>query len=166
MVLGSLYGNLDEGLVALRLRDDGRLATDDVSPGRASRDPRKIGRWIGGSAGWNGRRRSPAAIEARARHLALHFHGRKLTADGGATLGWLRQEDAPGCSALFSTTHPVTGDQLVTRFAQSAIDLGYLVDGVLGYVLVAGADDESTEEAGMTPWARRAKARSAEVPRA
>jgi hypothetical protein len=34
------------------------------------------------------------------------------------------------------------------------MDLGYLVDGVLGYILVAGAACESDEESRMTPWAR------------
>jgi hypothetical protein len=158
VVLGSLYPYPDEGLVALQLRGDGRLATEEVRPGRASRNPRRIGRWIAGSPGSNGRLGSPSTMNARLRHLARHFQARKLAEDGGTTLGWLRREDAHGCSALFSTTHPVTGDQLVTRFAQSAIDLGYLVDGVLGYILVTGAAGEANEESGMTPWARPAAA--------
>ncbi len=152
--LGSLYPDPDEGLVALQLRADGRLASGETRPGRASRDPRKIGSWVAASASSGGRPRSPASAQRRLRHLARNFNSRKLADGDGATLGWLRREDAPGCSALFSTTHPVTGDQLVTRFAQSAMDRGYLVDGVLGYILVAGADDESEEASRMTPWAR------------
>jgi hypothetical protein len=34
----------------------------------------------------------------------------------------------------------VTGDQFVTRSPREAINLGYLPDGVLGYILDAGAD--------------------------
>src|SRR5690606_11948694 len=43
-------------MLALRLRSDGRLTSDLCTPGRASRDPRKVGRWLtepvvfGGSA--------------------------------------------------------------------------------------------------------------------
>lgn len=154
VMLGSLHPDPDEGLVALQLRPDGRLASGETRPGRASRDPRKIGSWVAASADPGGRLRSPASAQRRLRHLARNFNSRKLADGDGATLGWLRREDAPGCSALFSTTHPVTGDQLVTRFAQSAMDLGYLVDGVLGYILVAGAGDEADEESRMTPWAR------------
>jgi hypothetical protein len=154
VMLGSLYPDPQEGLVALQLRPDGRLASAEARPGRASRDPRKIGGWVAAPAGGGGRPRSPAAAQRRLRRLARNFSSRKLAGGEGATLGWLRSEDAPGCSALFSTTHPVTGDQLVTRFAQSAMDLGYLVDGVLGYILVAGAACESDEESRMTPWAR------------
>ncbi|HSR93482.1 MAG TPA: glycosyltransferase family A protein, partial [Solirubrobacterales bacterium] len=154
VMLGSLYPDPGEGLVELRLRADGRLAGGETQPGRASRDPRKIGGWVAGSADPGGRIRAPAGAQRRLRHLTRNFGSRKLADGDGATLGWLRREDAPGCSALFSTTHPVTGDQLVTRFAQSAMDLGYLVDGVLGYILVAGAAGESEEESQMTPWAR------------
>jgi glycosyltransferase involved in cell wall biosynthesis len=152
VLLGSLYPYSDEGLVGLQLRQDGRLATKEMSPGRASRDPRKIGRWIAGAPGSNGHTSSPSTLDRRVRHLARHFHARKLTNDAGTTLGWLRREDAPGCSALFSTTHPVTGDQLVTRFPERASDRGYLLDGVLGYILIAGADDESREASQMALW--------------
>lgn len=158
VALGSLYRCPDVGLTALFLRADGRLATDSMRPGRASRDPRKIGRWIARSQGSDGRLRSPSAMEARLRHLALHFNSRKLAEGAVTTLGWLRREDAPGCSALFSATHPVTGDQLVTRFPQRAIECGYLVDGVLGYVLIAGAADEPREASQMSPWADTATA--------
>jgi glycosyltransferase involved in cell wall biosynthesis len=132
-VLGSLFREPGSELVELRLRDDGRLVTDLAGPGRASRDPRKILRWLTAGAGAH-------ALLGRARHLALHFGGRRQTGDRGATLGWLQREFAVGCSPLFSTTHPVTGDQLVTCSTREAIDHGYLPDGVLGYILDVGAD--------------------------
>lgn len=141
VALGSLYRHPGEGLVELLLRDDGRLASGLASPGRASRDPRKIGRWVAGRGEAGEHATAPAGVESRLRQLATSVTARRHANDAGVTLGWLRAEDAPGCGALFSTTHPVTGDQLVTRFGQSAIDRGYLIDGVLGYVLLAGADD-------------------------
>ena len=142
VALGSMYRHEGGELVALRLRRDGRLATDLARPGRASRDPRKIGRWV--VAPLRSSSYSPPrailAFWARLLHLALHFHDRSQARDRGETLGWLRREVAPGCSRLFSCTHPVTGDQLVTCFTQEAIELGYLPDGVLGYILDVGAD--------------------------
>lgn len=141
VALGSLYPAPGDDLVALRLRDDGRLATDLGRPGRASRDPRKIGRWIATPRSADGRPTAGRrAAGARFRHLALHFRARKLRPEGGIPLGWLRREQTRGCGALFSATHPVTGDQLLTRSRREARDLGYLPDGILGYILDAGAD--------------------------
>jgi hypothetical protein len=88
----------------------------------------------------------------------LHYRDRKLVHEDGATLGWLRRKDAPGCTALFSATHPVTGDQLVTRSAKEATDLGYLPDGVLGYILDTGADRFDAQPYSV-PWARAAAQR-------
>jgi len=136
--LGSLFREPAEDLVALRLRPDGRLATDLARPGRASRDPRKIGRWIGAPLrGGEGR---IGGVSKRVRFLVLHFRARRLREGDGPTLGWLRTKGAPGCSPLISSTHPVTGDQLVTCSVKEALDHGYLPDGVLGYILDAGSD--------------------------
>ena len=55
-------------------------------------------------------------------------------------LGWLRTEPAYGWSPLFSATHPALADQFVTRSEIEATDLGYRVDGVLGYVCDVSAD--------------------------
>lgn len=151
VALGSLYAHANTDLVALRLRSDSRLATDLARPGRASRDPRKVGHWIGAPS-------RPRERGGRLRHLALHYRDRKLVHEDGATLGWLRREDAPGCTALFSATHPVTGDQLVTRSAKEATDLGYLPDGVLGYILDTGVDRFDAQPYSV-PWARAAAQR-------
>jgi glycosyltransferase involved in cell wall biosynthesis len=132
--LGLLLRHPGPGRVALRLRPDGRLASELCTPGRASRDPRKIGRWllaplVLGDAAAGGDRSA-----ARLRHLALHFRDRRRSAEDGVTLGYLQREVVPGCSALFSTIHPVTGDQRATRFPQEATTAGYLLDGFLGAI--------------------------------
>ncbi len=142
-ILGSLFRHPGEDLVALRLRDDGRLVSELARPGRASRDPRRIGRWVTApltragreAAGGGGR-----GAATRLSQLALHPGARRLATDDGVVLGWLRTTDSPGCSPLLSTTHPVTGDQLATCSAHEALDHGYVLDGVLGYVLNAGAN--------------------------
>ena len=44
--LGGLRRYAGPGMIALRLRPDGRLDSEFCAPGRASRDPRKVARWI------------------------------------------------------------------------------------------------------------------------
>ncbi len=155
VAVGSLHRHPGPGLVALRLRADGRLATELSSPGRASRDPRKLARWLVQPLGSGGSSEAGAAgAPARLRHLVLHSGGRRLTEDDGEILGYLRRENVPGSSTLFSTIHPVTGDQLATRFPHEAIDLGYVPDGVLGSILDPGESDSVRAPRQAMPWAR------------
>jgi len=135
LALGALHRKPGPGLVALRLRDDGRLASELCTPGRASRDPRKIGRWIAGPLVSEA---SPAARVKgslwRLRHLALHFRARRRSQGEGIVLGYLRRQNVAGYGTLYSAIHPVTGDQLVTRTPREAAEWGYLMDGVLGSI--------------------------------
>jgi hypothetical protein len=57
-----------------------------------------------------------------------------LTEEEGEILGYLPRQVMPGCSILYSTIHPVTGDQLVTRVRHEATDAGYVMDGILGAI--------------------------------
>lgn len=162
--IGSLHRHPADELVALRLRPDGRLASDLVSPGRATRDPRKIGRWLAHPL-VSGRRLGlrMKSVGARLRHLVLHSRARRLSEEEGVTLGYLRRQNVPGCSTLFSTIHPVTGDQFVTRFPEEAIKLGYVLDGVLGAILDPTEADSAEPSSGAAiPWGRLRVGASAE----
>ena len=130
--LGALYP-IAEGLVALEQRPDGRLATSLAQPGRASRDPRRFVRWL---AARDAGTPSAGARESGARlaHLVRHPGSRRRDGGAGEVMGALRGNGARGFFPLFSTTHPVTGDQLVTCAPAAALARGYLQDGVLGYV--------------------------------
>ena len=131
--LGCLFPWVEgDDLVELRLRADGRLASELGQPGRTSRDPRRLARWVAAP---------PATDAAAARSaptrlgfLAGSYRERRLIEDGGGALGGLRRAGGPNLYPLFSTTHPVTGDQLVTCKPREAMDRGYLLDGVLGYI--------------------------------
>ena len=139
VAIGSLFSSSGIDLIALRHLDDGRLATDLTIPGRATRDPRRLARWVARSpASDTGPYRSPTA---RARSLARHRFERRARDGRGRTLGWLKGEGSPGARPLFSTTHPVTGDQLVTFNLQEASAYGYAFDGLLGYAIAASADE-------------------------
>ncbi len=153
VALGYLHRRPGEGLIALRLRPDGRLASDLATPGRASRNPRKLMHWcaqpLASSDSLSSRLRG---VGSRLRHLTLNHRARRLSEEGGVTLGYLRREGMPGCSTLFSTIHPVTGDQLVTRYQEEAASLGYVMDGVLGAILDPSGDSGQPAP-GAIPWA-------------
>jgi glycosyltransferase involved in cell wall biosynthesis len=151
IALGSVFAESGRNLVALRCRDDGRLVSDLAQPGRTSRDPRKLLRWLAGSpAGGQGEDWSKSA---RLRHLARNRDGRRQGGGEGVTLGWLRRQGARESRPLFSTTHPITGDQLVTCDPHEAVALGYLPDGVLGFILDAGTDYDPASPPYRIPWA-------------
>jgi hypothetical protein len=131
--LGCLGRREAPGTVALRIRSDGRLASELCSPGRASRDPRKVGRWVGEPLSAHGAARLRGAA-SRLRHLTRNFADRRLAQEDGELLGYLPRQLMPGCSTLYSTIHPVTGDQLVTLSPREAEEAGYVLDGVLGAI--------------------------------
>jgi len=144
--LGSLRRYPGPEMIALRLRPDGRLDSELCAPGRASRDPRKIARWVVGplraDRGLAARKKG---VVARVHHLIRHHRARRLSGGEGETLGYLRRENISGSSTLYSTVHPVTGDQLVTRFPQEAIDAGYVMDGILGAIFDPPTSDAAAE---------------------
>ncbi len=130
-LLGLLFPGGGEELVELRLRGDGRLVSELAQPGRASRDPRKLARWLAASPapGSEG-----ASTRERLAFLAGNYRQRRQAEDGGTVLGGLRRSGGPNLYPLFSTTHPATGDQFVTCEPKAALARGYLLDGVLGYI--------------------------------
>lgn len=132
--LGSLYPYPGEGLIALRRRGDGRLVSDLARPGRASRDPRRFARWIAEPPPEPADRGAVQQASGRLLYLAASARERRQAEDEGIVLGCLRRQGGPNLYPLFSTTHPVTGDQLVTCSPHDAIAAGYLQDGVLGYI--------------------------------
>ena len=104
-----------------------------------------------------GSRNSQRATGTRARRLLRSQTARAghVPSRGQQTLGWLRRRPATGYSPLFSATHPVSGDQFLTRSELEATDLGYSVDGVLGYIFDAGVDHSSVLEATTVLWGAR-----------
>ena len=157
VTLGALQMNGQPGLIALRRRADGRLETDLAGPAGASADPRVVARWLADPLRWAGRRPQAWAVRAagsRARHLARGLRSRRDCSGEVTVLGWLRPRPAPGFSPLFSATQAASGDQFVTRSEVEAEDLGYEVDGILGFISDAGLDRSAAQPAAIL-WGSR-----------
>lgn len=158
VTLGALVSKEHAGLIPLRLRRDGRLETDLVEPARASADPRAAARWLGAPLNWSRGRLAPWAVRAagsRTRHLVRGLRDRRAPSGEATVLGWMRPRTAPGFSPLFSATQLATGDQFVTRSEAEAEDLGYRVDGTLGYISDAGADRLGADQPATILWGSR-----------
>ncbi len=158
VALGSLLREPGEALVGLRLRPDGRVESDLARPSRVSAHPTRAARWMFAPLRWASVPPPSAqrAVGSRARHLARRWirvgRGELVRPD---LLGWLRRTAAPGYSPLFSATHPVTGDQFLTRSEIEATDLGYRVDGTLGYIFNAGANAPTALRTTTVLWGSR-----------
>jgi hypothetical protein len=153
-VLGSLLTRPGPGTVALMQDADGRAHTPVLARAEG-RDPVAGAKWAAAPLRWEDveprERRSAARV--RAGYLAGRRGPSARPAPSGV-LGHLRREPADGWVALHRATHPATRDTFVTRFELEAADLGYAVDGILGYVSALGASHDAGPAT--IPWASRA----------
>jgi hypothetical protein len=143
--LGTVWTRPGSSLVALCLDANGML-TSEMLASRQSTGPTLKARlrWAAAPLGWtNGRPRMWATRAAAGRLSQLraeHAQSAPATSNDGTVVGYLRGKPHPGWSPLFSAVHPALPDQYITRSEQEAIDMGYRVEGVLGYVLDKWAD--------------------------
>jgi hypothetical protein len=159
VVLGCVApcGTGGEELVNLGLLPDGRLATALLRPPRRAMLP--IGaalRWSAAPVGWAGGPRMWAlrASANRLRHVPLGPSS-PVGCGEARPIGRLRREPLHGWSPLFAATHPVLGDQFVTRSALEAQDMGYVLDGLLGWISDHGADRSVEAQTVEIKWASR-----------
>ena len=147
VALGGLWIHPGNGLVALSVDAHGRLTSDLLGDDYADeRELKAKLRWTVAPLSWpRGRPKAWAARAAasRARMLIakdVYVGGSTLSIPTGAVLGYMRNAPSPGWSPLFSATHPALPDQYVTRSELEATDMGYKVDGILGYAIDRFAD--------------------------
>lgn len=161
VALGALWRRPSPGFVALRLRPDGTLVSEllEADP-TAGLQAVAAARWVGAPLGWARRPRTWAVRAAASRARAIG----RLAADAGdgvanggseETIGYLRREPLPRWSCLFAARHPVLGDQFVTRSELEARDMGYVVEGILGYTGDWSADRSPADHPREIKWASR-----------
>jgi hypothetical protein len=119
---------------------DGRVQTP-LLPVESRRDPLAAAKWAAAPLRWDDVPAQERRLAARVRsgYLAGRHRPSSPQPASSGLLGHLRVETADGWVALYRATHPVTGDHFVTRFELEAADLGYRVDGLLGYASALGA---------------------------
>ena len=160
VALGGLWTRPAKGLAALRLRADGRL-TSDILPETTINRRRLTAklRWAAAPLKWpKGRPQSWAAraTTSRIRRLLIEESTNDHTPPSPQTesvLGYVRRHPSAGWSPLFSASHPALTDQYVTRSELEATDMGYKIDGVLGYVIDRFADRSRDALPGEVKWA-------------
>ncbi len=161
-VLGSLWTRAGSGFTAVHRHTDGSLVSDLI-PKRSSIDSALTAklRWAAAPLSWTQARPRSWAARATANRLRRLLGENALRATisprsaGDTLLGYLRRGPALGWSPLFSASHPALADQYVTRSEIEATDMGYTIDGVLGYILDRGADRSREALPAEVKWASR-----------
>lgn len=134
--LGGLWQDPGHGLIPLRRQRDGLLTSELLTPASVRRVWLARTKWAAAPLNWTeGRPHSWAIRAVGGRIRALARHRQPEDVHEPAVLGHIRRTPARGWGPLFSATHPALGDQYLTRSEIEAVDLGYRVDGVIGYVM-------------------------------
>lgn len=155
--LGGLWAASRPETVALQRDATGRIRSE-LLPGPARGPSRVVAtvRWTVAPMTWAAGRLPKSwgvrAAVGRGRRIARGFDAGFADAE---TLGHLRREPARGWTELWSGTHAVTGDQMLSPSRRELTDLGYVVDGSLGYIATAYASDPGALEAEEVPWGSR-----------
>lgn len=154
--LGGVWCQPGRALAELYLSATGRLTSEILTETVQSRNDLKVKlRWAAAPLSWPGGRPRGWAIRAATSRVMMlsRQNSPESSLSRDTLLGYVREYPSPGWSPLFSATHPAVGDQYVTRSELEATDMGYKVDGVLGYVLDRWADCSSNAYSREIKWA-------------
>jgi hypothetical protein len=149
------------GAVPLWITPDGRVRTDRYQPPTIRASTKAVARWAFAPIAWRDQGRPLARARAAVRRAGgvRNLRGRDKASATTAELqpaGWLLADEGPMRKPLYSAVHPVTGDQLLTRYEQEAGDLGYVGITQLGFVLTYPTVTESLDmQRTHIPWASR-----------
>jgi glycosyltransferase involved in cell wall biosynthesis len=155
--LGSLLLEPQIDTVPVWRTASGALRTPDHNPQRPGVDARTAARWALAPLAWrevDDRRARLRALAGRARRLASPTPAAdEASAD---PVGHLFVEDGPDRVPLYACVHPVTGDQLLTRYPLEGPSMGYGPPVVLGYLLdVTPVTGTRALQWRAIPWASR-----------
>jgi glycosyltransferase involved in cell wall biosynthesis len=140
---------------------DGYLITSRYRPPMRKPAGKAATRWIGEPLAWRDIGPLPDRLKVMARRGVQSVESRR-SLDGnppdpeGEPLGWLFDSARSNLVPLFASHHPVTGDQLLTRSVEDAVQMGYEDTQLLGFMapsapLTGDIDHHPTA----VPWARR-----------
>ena len=153
--LGALAPSPGSGLTALTVGEDGHLSTDEYDPVRPPASGRLA--WATAPLGWDADATYGVRLRSslgRARRLITR-PWRRVSAPA-ATLGFLHYAPEGGRRPLFSSVHPITGDQLLTTRPKEARDLGYPDPTRIGFIEAAApVTGDLAPKRVVVPWAHR-----------
>ena len=128
------------GLTPFWIDETGALCTDRYVPERPRPAPATVARWVGAPLGWSAR---PGAVPALARASGRRLLDARRPVGttsyerrGERPSGWLYPGAAEGRTPLYSSIHPVTGDQLLSTSELEGSDMGFAGTTLLGHLLV------------------------------
>lgn len=158
--LGALHLEAQSDSVPVWVTDDGRILIESYDPTIAKARVLAATRWALAPARWWGAHHLLPRSRAIGRRLLQirRYTGSDPVASrpSGPPDGYLFRADGRSRLPLYAALHPITGDQLLTRFPLEAQDMGYTRIERLGYVLAAwpvtGRDDRTRPT---VPWASR-----------
>jgi hypothetical protein len=158
---GALLREQCEGCVPVWLAADGRLRTDRYEPAAPDLDARVLIRWTLAPIRWT----EAAALADRLREVlrrVVDVAGALRGADTGwggpevAPAGYLLASGGDGRLPLFSSIHPVNGDQLLSTDQGESTKLGYNAPTLLGFIVAeAPASGSLGLSRLLVPWASR-----------
>ncbi len=145
----------------LRMTADGRLRTDRYEPSMPDLDGRVLTRWTLAPVRWI----EVATLAERTREVlrrgidvasALRRASTSEGGPGGVPCGYLLGDGGEGRLALFSSIHPVSGDQLLSTAQDESTQFGYNAPTLLGFLV---AEAPASGVLGLSrppiPWASR-----------
>lgn len=157
--LGAMLEQPVEGATALYLDGDRvTLGIRDAASRTAASV--RIARWALAPLAWRRFGQPAARSRAVARRLfwapSLLVRPPRGDAPPEEPVGWLLPKGGPGRVALYAAAHPVTGDQLLTRYRVEATETGYGEPALMGYLIERAPQTGSLQRPHITiPWASR-----------
>ncbi|MGH2905088.1 MAG: hypothetical protein ACRDK7_16110 [Solirubrobacteraceae bacterium] len=159
--LGALLRERDQEGVPVWLTADGRLSTDRYEPSPSDLDARVLARWTLAPIRWT----EAAALAERLREVlrrgidavgSLRRTDMDQRGPEDAPAGYLLANGGDGRLALFSSMHPVSGDQLLSTDQGESTMLGYNAPTLLGFLVAeAPASGALGVSRPLIPWASR-----------
>jgi hypothetical protein len=159
--LGALAESELQGDIGVWIVDD-YLVTERHRPPARRPGAFVATRWVAEPAAWGGLATPVTRAKVAARRITIaaarliRRPRRPATDAAGDPAGWLFESERPGRAPLFAAYHPVTGDQLLTRSVEDAVQLGYGPPELLGYMrCIAPLTGNLHPHPLPIPWARR-----------
>lgn len=136
--LGALHHIPSDTSIPVYLTPDQHIRVEGDDADSVPAAEGSAARWVLSSLKWRGfsrRERWKQAVQRAYRLPAVKRARAAATEANDVLVGYLYASDAPKRVPLYSAEHPVTGDQLLTRWPREAESIGYYQVRRLGYLV-------------------------------